>query len=291
MEFEQNLDSKTSMLHTDIRLVSREISSSVGILPASVWGGIRRRRASSNACCRLRRVHASSSSFPLIAVGESSDMVKQYNQEMAEKMGWNDALKNPYEYHPERGIYYHYILEDVLCGSQPRSPDDIAHIAIEEDVRAILNMQADRDLHHWGVDLHSLQQTAKVLDVAYLRTPAADFNPHSLRATLPGAVAALERARLDHGRVYVHCTAGLGRAPGVVIAALYWFSDLQLDDAYEYLTQIRPCGPNRDAIRGATYDLLSGRHWDGFTHEPSHAFATLSSSDKAEIRSKLLGDS
>jgi hypothetical protein len=44
-------------------------------------------------------------------------------------------------------------------------------------------------------------------------------------------------------RVYVHCTAGLGRAPAVCIAYLYWWCGMSLDDAYKYLTDIRPCGP------------------------------------------------
>lgn len=38
------------------------------------------------------------------------------------------------------------------------------------------------------------------------------------------------------------------------------FSDMTLDEAYRYLTTIRPCGPNRDAIRGATCDLAHGGH-------------------------------
>ena len=45
------------------------------------------------------------------------------------------------------------------------------------------------------------------------------------------------------GRVYVHCTAGLGRAPAVCIAYMYWFLGLELDVAYKRLTDIRPCGP------------------------------------------------
>lgn len=240
---------------------------------------------------RLSKMKAMSPSMEPASLENSFEMIKEYNREMAEKMGWNDGLRNPYEYHPERGIYYHYIMDDIICGSQPRTADDIVHIATNEEVKAILSMQADSDLNHWKVNINELQNAARMHEISYWRTPAADFNPHSLRATLPNAVAALEKARLDHGRVYVHCTAGLGRAPGVIIAALYWFTDLQLDDAYEYLTQIRPCGPNRDAIRGATYDLLSGRHWDGFAHEPSHAFATLSMDDREVIRSKLLGDS
>ena len=31
-------------------------------------------------------------------------------------------------------------------------------------------------------------------------------------------------------QVYVHCTAGLGRAPAACIAWMYWFGDRQLDE-------------------------------------------------------------
>ena len=58
---------------------------------------------------------------------------------------------------------------------------------------------------------------------------AQDFDPHSLRSILPGAVKAIQ-AELAHGRkVYVHCTAGLGRAPAACIAYMYWFRDFQLE--------------------------------------------------------------
>lgn len=171
------------------------------------------------------------------------------------------------------------------------SQQDVDHLAQHEGVRAILNLQQDKDLHYWGVDLHSISQRAEQQGIDFIRTPAVDFDPHSLRKTLPTAVAAMEKARLCSGKVYVHCTAGLGRSPAVAIAALYWFTNMSLDEAYEYLTGIRPCGPNKDAIRGATYDLLSGEDWNGFHHLPSHAFATLSDEDREVLRSKLLGDS
>ncbi|KAL4305003.1 hypothetical protein AHAS_Ahas16G0034800 [Arachis hypogaea] len=51
---------------------------------------------------------------------------------------------------------------------------------------------------------------------------AIDFDPNSLRNILPKAVSSLEWAiSKGKGRVYVHCTAGLGRAPGVTIAYLF----------------------------------------------------------------------
>ena len=173
-------------------------------------------------------------------------------------------------------------------GSQPRSAADVAHLAAEANVQVILNLQQDRDLAHWGVNLGEIAAAANTAGVELIRTPAVDFDPGSLRATLPTAVAALERARRSRGRVYVHCTAGLGRSPAVAIAALYWFTDMDLDSAYGYLTAIRPCGPNRDAIRGATHDLLTGGHWDAFGQLPADAYASLSDDDRATIREKLL---
>lgn len=153
------------------------------------------------------------------------------------------------------GLYFHAITPRLILGSQPRSPSDVAHLANHQGVSAILNMQQDRDLHHWAVDLEALKRTAAANGITYVRAPAIDFDPGSLRRILPTAVSQL-LSLLRHGKtVYVHCTAGLGRAPAVCIAALYWdglgilsedAQDLvRLDAAYDHVTGIRACGPNK----------------------------------------------
>lgn len=61
-----------------------------------------------------------------------------------------------------------------------------------------------------------------MLIIAWLQ--AVDFDPDSLRSQLPKAVSALEWGISQcKGQVYVHCTAGLGRAPAVAIAYMFWF--------------------------------------------------------------------
>ena len=57
----------------------------------------------------------------------------------------------------------------------------------------------------------------------------------------------------------------MGRSPGLAIAYMYWFLDAYntLDGAYEGLTSIRPCGPKKESIRGATCDLLAAIESDG----------------------------
>mmetsp|Transcript_5950 Transcript_5950/g.20283 ORF Transcript_5950/g.20283 Transcript_5950/m.20283 type:complete len:189 (+) Transcript_5950:1052-1618(+) len=64
---------------------------------------------------------------------------------------------------------------------------------------------------------------------------------------------------LEEGKtVYIHCTAGLGRAPGVAITALHWLYGMGLGEAYAWVTSRRNCHPRAAAIRGATMDLSLG---------------------------------
>ena len=115
-----------------------------------------------------------------------------------------------------------------------------------------------------------------------------DFDKDSLRRTLPDAVQAVAEQMADGKRVYVHCTAGLGRAPATCIAYLYWFHEYGLDGAYQHLTSIRPCGPSKDAVRGATYDLLSGGNWDEFAALPQHAYTSLEPEDRFALQYRVL---
>jgi protein-tyrosine phosphatase len=211
--------------------------------------------------------------------------MEEYNKKMAERMGWID---NPYEYKPERGLYYHYIAPNLLVGSQPLSSSDVDHLRDEEHVNVVMSLQQMKDLEYWGVNYSELEEAASDSDMEYVRIEAVDFDPNSLRATLPRAVSALEKAQRRAGKVYVHCTAGLGRSPAVAIASLFWLHDFDLDEAYEYVTSIRPCGPNKDAIRGATFDMLDNRDWHEFQWLPEDAYKYLSTSDRDRIR-QILG--
>lgn len=58
--------------------------------------------------------------------------------------------------------------------------------------------------------------------------------------------------------------------------------------AYTALTRIRPCGPKREAIRGATYDLA----WEGgarsdFSDLPLDAYATLTKGQRAALQHRI----
>ncbi|KAG5535909.1 hypothetical protein RHGRI_023626 [Rhododendron griersonianum] len=118
---------------------------------------------------------------------------------------------------------------------------------------------------------------------------AKDFDTDSLRNGLPKAVSSLEWAISEgKGKLYMHCTAGLGRAPAVAIAYMFWFCDMDLNTAYDTLTSKRPCGPSKRAIRGATYDLAKNDPWkEPFESLPEHAFEGISGWERKLIQDRV----
>jgi hypothetical protein len=72
-------------------------------------------------------------------------------------------------------------------------------------------------------------------------------------------VAHLEAAaRKAGGTAYVHCTAGIGRAPAVALAWMWWTKGIPVDEGYSLLTGLRRCSPKVAAIRAAAVDILFG---------------------------------
>ena len=58
--------------------------------------------------------------------------------------------------------------------------------------------------------------------------------------------------------------------------------------AYQHLTDIRPCGPKRDAIRGATFDLCSHRPAHEFHQLSGDAFSGMSQHEKDTLRHRVV---
>lgn len=213
----------------------------------------------------------------------SSNKMEEYNTAMKRMM------RNPYEYHHDLGMNYTLITDNLIVGSQPQKPEDIDHLRQEQNVAYILNLQQDKDVEYWGIDLQSIVKRCQKVGIRHMRRPARDFDPDSLRSGLPKAVSSLEWAISEgKGKIFVHCTAGLGRAPAVAIAYMFWFCGMNLNTAYDTLTSKRPCGPNRRAIRGATYDLAKNDPWkEPFESLPEYAFEDIADWERNLIKDRV----
>ena len=88
-------------------------------------------------------------------------------------------------------------------------------------------------------------------DVAVVRIPILDFDPADLTQHIEQAASQLGALEKAGHRTYVHCTAGVGRAPAVAIGHLVWNHGWDLDTAYGFVRAARVCDPYIDAIRAA----------------------------------------
>lgn len=242
-------------------------------------GGRSWRTTPSSVCCTI------SESGTVEEDRRRKRQVEDYNTAMKRMM------RNPYEYHHDLGMNYTIINDSLIVGSQPQKPEDIDHLKEAEKVAYVLCLQQDKDIEYWGIKFQAILTRCKEIGIRHMRRPATDFDPDSLRSQLPKAVSSLEWAISEgKGRVYVHCTAGLGRAPAVAIAYLFWFCDMDLKTAYATVTSKRPCGPNKRAIRGATYDLAKNDPWkEPFETLPEQAFEDVADWERKLIQNRVRG--
>ncbi|GLT70196.1 hypothetical protein SLA2020_422920 [Shorea laevis] len=175
-----------------------------------------------------------------------------YSHNMTEAMG---ALLT---YKHELGMNYNFISSDLIVGSCLQTPQDVDKLR-EIGVKTIFCLQQDADLEYFGVDISAIRDYVKTCgDIEHLRAEIRDFDSFDLRMRLPAVVSKLYKAINQNGGVtYVHCTAGLGRAPTVAVAYMFWVQGYKLMDATDCCCK-RTCSPKLDVIKSATADILTG---------------------------------
>lgn len=72
---------------------------------------------------------------------------------------------------------YTLITEDLIVGSQPQKIEDIDHLKEEDNVAFILNLQQDKDIEFWGIDLQSIVRRCSELGIHHMRRPVSKFSP------------------------------------------------------------------------------------------------------------------
>lgn len=90
----------------------------------------------------------------------------------------------------------------------------------------------------------------------YQRIPVKDTHDVDAFSKFPAAVKFIKRCWDVRGKLYVHCSAGIARAPAMVIAYLIAEKHVTLSDAFEFLQAVRP------KVNMNNKFLLDLAHWE-----------------------------
>lgn len=135
-------------------------------------------------------------------------------------------------------MHFDTVPDNMFIGPYPQTVEDVDTLA-EAGVTAVLNVQTDEDFEHRGVQWDKLMKRYEEQNILVKRYQIRDFDRDSLRSNLNGGAHALDDLLKKGRKVYVHCTAGMGRAPAVVVAYLCWVHKMSLDAAVRHVKKHR----------------------------------------------------
>ncbi|HYQ71834.1 MAG TPA: dual specificity protein phosphatase family protein [Gammaproteobacteria bacterium] len=149
------------------------------------------------------------------------------------------------------------VTKDIVIGTCPMTPDDLIRIQKEARVTALLSLQHDDCLTYWGIDYFQMQKKAAQIGLTLARLQIRDFDIADMRRRLPSAISSLAVLQASGHRTYVHCTAGLGRSPLVVLSYLILVDDYDPEEAISMILASRTDAvPAWEAYHGCRYDLV-----------------------------------
>jgi len=134
------------------------------------------------------------------------------------------------------------IAPGLLVGEFPR-PEDIPWLKSEFAVTAIHNLQDDEDLALNGLREGELAEACRQNGIKFVRTQIQDGSADAMAERLEHTLDALAKLVNSGERVYLHCNAGLNRAPTLAIAYLRAHGEMSLDEACMHVKARRACGP------------------------------------------------
>lgn len=155
------------------------------------------------------------------------------------------------------------VTPHIVIGSCPMTPDDIRRIYAKSSASVLFSLQHDDCLAYWRIDYEAMCRTGSKLKIEMARCPIRDFDITDMRKNLPSTVSTLAQLLTAGHRVYVHCTAGLGRSPLTVLGYLNLIEDYPEEDAIGIIKNSRPNAvPAWEAFYGACEDLEKSYRYD-----------------------------
>uniref|UniRef100_A0A5B7BQ06 Tyrosine-protein phosphatase domain-containing protein n=1 Tax=Davidia involucrata TaxID=16924 RepID=A0A5B7BQ06_DAVIN len=156
-----------------------------------------------------------------------------------------DRSKGELYYNHFLGMRYSKITEQIYVGSCIQTETDVETLSNVAGVTAVLNFQGGIEAENWGISSKSINESCQQFNILMINYPIREVDSFDMRKKLPFCVGLLLRLLKKNHRVYVTCTTGFDRSPACVIAYLHWMTDTSLHAAYNFVTGLHSCKPDR----------------------------------------------
>jgi len=126
-------------------------------------------------------------------------------------------------------------------------------------VTTVVSLQSDKDAATCGVPVKKLLNAYSKAEIELRRVATPDFDHGALAANLDQSVAEIEAALAPRwAKVYLHCTAGINRAPTAAAAFLVRARGCSAQEAYEFVRARRHCSPYLEVLQNYEMSLKNG---------------------------------
>ena len=141
------------------------------------------------------------------------------------------------------------VLTDRLWVGSFIRPKDVM-LLHQIGVTTVIGLQTDKELLVYNVNLNKLLQAYSQAGIELRRVAIQDFDERAMAADLEQSVAELETALAPNwAKVYLHCTAGINRAPTVAAAYLMRVRGFSAQQAYDFIMARRHCSPYLEVLQ------------------------------------------
>ena len=144
------------------------------------------------------------------------------------------------------------ISAQILLGSSPKDIRDVRELFEKHAVDSVLSLQTDADLRIRKINIELLKQHYQQRKMNFFRFPIDDVDPEDMVEKILQPIEYLGQQIQLGKTVYVHCNAGICRAPSTVLGYLTLFEGMDLTEGLHYIRQRRAfANPYVAAVREA----------------------------------------
>ena len=136
-------------------------------------------------------------------------------------------------------INFNQIEPNLFIGSAPSTHVDLTRL-LPLKITSVLSLQSDHDFKSHRINWPKLESAYRYNNIQVHRFPILDFDETDLGDRLAEPITQLHTLLNDGHCVYVHCNAGICRAPATVLGYLCHFRGMSLDEGLAFLRTKRP---------------------------------------------------